>query len=204
MTLTLYDWFGNEYIAKSVPSSDIPSFQEGYGRYWESVVKLIDGMPVDFFLDVSRGRFYYFLWNNEWYRIDAGDFLDLPNVDRLYTHPPISDFEEGNTPISGGVSPSEIIEVCRQAKEKGVRVHIVYVKKNGVVEDYYIEPYSLREEAGNTFLYGYPMHEDHIEKYYLSRILSIELTESPFTPRWTVEFGKEVGNASGFEICSFY
>jgi len=200
--ITLYDRFGVEYEAEKVPPSDIPSFQEGFGRYWESYTKYIDGLPVDFFVDVSRGRYFYFIWNGDWYRIDGYDFYDTPSVDRFYTHPPLQDMEPGSAPLPNSVDASTIIDYCRQAKEKLVRLHITYVKRDGTVEDYYVEPYSLREENGNVFLYAYPMHADHIEKYYLNRIINVELTNSPFSPRWEIEFRKEKRNVSGNTLWS--
>jgi hypothetical protein len=185
--LILYDKYGIEYEAQKVSYDDIPSFQEGFGRYWDSVVKFIDGQARDFFIDITRGRYYYFLLENEWYRIDAYDFYNFPQTDKFYSSPlPEEEFPE-RLPI-GNVDVSQIRSVLQQAAQQLVKVRIRYVKMDGTVEDYVIEPYSFREKNGRTFLYGYPEHTDNIEMYAVDRILFIELTDFPFSPKWPVEF----------------
>lgn len=185
--LILYDKYGIEYECERVREEDIPSFQTGFGRYWDSEVKFIDGMARDFFIDVTRGRYYYFIWNGDWYRIDAAVFYNLPQTDYLYTKPlPEEEFPEA-APLNY-LSNDYIKSVLKNAADNLVKVRIRYVKKDGSVEDYVIEPYSIREKNGREYLYGFPEHKNNIEMYLMDRIIEIEPTRIKFVPRWPTEF----------------
>jgi predicted DNA-binding transcriptional regulator YafY len=60
-------------------------------------------------------------------------------------------------------------------------------EEDGTVETREAEPYSYRFKGGHELFYAYDIAKQGIRSFVISRIMSIEITNNSFTPRWPVE-----------------
>jgi len=81
----------------------------------------------------------------------------------------------------------DVVEIIENA---GRNLHIVYMiyekVTTGEVKDYYLEPYSFRDDG--KYFFGYDIDDETIKKFLVDNIIEIEETDMEYDPRWEVEF----------------
>jgi hypothetical protein len=84
--------------------------------------------------------------------------------------------------IGGYLDKAEIIHMIRTAGRQGVLLHMRY---NNVWR--HVEPYSFRSGKQGILVYGHCLIHNDTHSFYLHKIQGLQLTETPFAPRWTIE-----------------
>ena len=117
---------------------------------------------------------HHFAWLNGNDLADALEHLPLCEGEDLWTPPP--------TFWSSGAGSQ--LEPVRFAAVNRLLVDLGYNGSNRL-----IEPYSLRRtRAGFIVLYGYRAEGGGIRSYRIDRIQNVTVTQSPFNPRYVIEF----------------
>lgn len=77
---------------------------------------------------------------------------------------------------------SVISDIVQAGKETKL-LRIVYRKaKTGEVTDRVVEPYEIR----GSYFFGYDTEKDEIRQFFIVNILSTEILDEEYSPRWDV------------------
>lgn len=78
-------------------------------------------------------------------------------------------------------------EAIAQAARELKTCILTYVDEKGETTTREVEPYSYRPGKEATRFMAYDTEKGQIRGFRLDRIVSVAVTESTYTPRWTVE-----------------
>lgn len=53
-----------------------PKFSSHRGRTWDYEIKVINGIEIEFWLDTTWGFYFYFQWEDQWYKVLMLNFTD--------------------------------------------------------------------------------------------------------------------------------
>jgi predicted DNA-binding transcriptional regulator YafY len=112
----------------------------------------------------------------------------------LKTHQPEphthEELPEGHPPVEGPPDINTIKLRIQQAARQGVLLYIEYQKRGGAGSvPRFVEPYSYRpsKNSPNDLFMGFCHKDNRIESMILERIKVIQVTETPFKPKWPIE-----------------
>lgn len=119
---------------------------------------------------------------------------DSPEEHEVKTHQPEphthEELPEEHMPMEGPPDITTIKLRIQQAARSSVLLYIEYQKDGatGAIPRL-VEPYSYRpsKSSPNDLFMGYCHKDDRIESMILERIKYIQVTTTPFKPRWPVE-----------------
>ncbi|MBJ6798826.1 WYL domain-containing protein [Geomonas propionica] len=66
-------------------------------------------------------------------------------------------------------------------------INITAREEDGTIETREAEPYSYRMKGGHELFYCYDIAKQGIRSFVVSRIITVQQTETSFIPRWPVE-----------------
>jgi len=53
-----------------------PKFSNHRGRTWDCEIKVVNDIEVEFWLDTTWGFYFYFQWEDQWYKVLMLNFID--------------------------------------------------------------------------------------------------------------------------------
>jgi len=81
------------------------------------------------------------------------------------------------------------LEELRFAALNRLLIKMVYRKKTGQINEYKLEPYSLRRtKDGNILLYAIKTATNATRAFRIDRIIEIKILNESFEPKWRIEF----------------
>lgn len=108
---------------------------------------------------------------------------------QLPTIPSLGANEATATSLVVGSPGFSSLDRVRFAAVNRLCVQLEYRKENGQRLSYVVEPYALRKTSeGNTLLYGVKLPTAEVRCFRTDRIISVSITNQPFTPRYSIDF----------------
>jgi hypothetical protein len=161
--------------------SDLEAHKEACAGGWrEQLAHQLPSLPPfdSFWGELSA----FFMWLEHPERIAAAAPPAIPLGAGEVSH--ISLWRAG-----AGTPQLNMLDLIRFAAVNRLCVELDYRKESGVRQTYLIEPYSLRVTAeDNLILYGVKLPVAEIRGFRTDRILSAKVTETAFTPRYSIDF----------------
>lgn len=146
---------------------------------WENMLahQLPNLPPHSLYVDAMKG---FFDWLEERVAAEVLPAVPAATGEDLSWTPPVTVYAWGQ-----GIP----LEPVRFAGANYLCVEIDYRKKNGQRVHRTIEPYSLRRtQEGKIILHAYDRDRDAHRSFRVDRLQAINVTQTPFRPRYQVEF----------------
>lgn len=139
-------------------------------------------------------------FDSYWNELPA--FFDWLNLGKKQAFVAISEQDNPvifDEPTEQFLAQYSVMDAIRFAAASRLCVNIRYRKEDGVIQNYLIEPYSLRiTRERNLLLYAYKHDERVIRGFRVDRIISISVSHEVFQPVYAVEIFPKGQGAAGY------